>query len=100
MLTTLYIWTDAMIKFIFLMVLSVSVVATELEDCNDPLLDIQCIQLTWSAAELREDGSFIQAVESWMNDIDLFIVSIIYEHGNDNLFYAYITYRELKDDHK
>ena len=54
-----------MIKFIFLMVLSVSVVATELEDCNDPLLDIQCIQLTWSAAELREDGSFIQAVEKY-----------------------------------
>jgi len=54
-----------MIRFILLMMFSFSVVATELEDCNNPLLDIQCIQLTWSAAELREDGSSIEAIEKY-----------------------------------
>ena len=54
-----------MIRFIFLMVLSFALSATELEDCNNPLLDIQCIQLTWSAAELREDGTSIEAREKY-----------------------------------
>ena len=56
-----------MIKFIFifLMGFSFAVSATELEDCNDPLLDIQCIQLTWSPAELREDGTAIEAREKY-----------------------------------
>lgn len=53
------------IRFIFLMMLSVSALATELEDCNDPLLDIQCAQLTWSTAEFREDGSLIEVREKY-----------------------------------
>jgi len=52
-------------RFIFLMLLSVSALATELEDCNNPLLDIQCVQLTWSAAEFREDGSLIEVREKY-----------------------------------